>query len=361
MEAFQIDVNGRITDFEEEPTGPSSERIREIIFDSLNQDGYCFHWESNMAAHVRQQPLHGILSDGYITIDLLIYVWRITNEGKGRTDYYGKRIQIGQVDEYGFQRPITKTEKTLLLGVYERDKGFPIIAAWDVERNKEHGSSKSCFVKLNDFVKARKYGIVRAEDGNGNPVYTMTADYLAAFVEQIQTNATLNWFDSKKPPSRPDSFSKQVHKSTQKRAVSSVEAILRKIDGLSETEKQAVVNQRIGQGHFKDLLMAKYNGKCCICGLGFSPLLIGSHIKPWSESREREKLDLHNGLLLCVLHDALFDRFLISFEDNGQIIYSNLLSQDLLEFLNLTAEIRVTVSAAMKPYIQWHRKNLKRK
>ena len=350
MKAYQIDVLGNITNLEEEPTGPDQNRIKEIIRDALNMNGYSFKWESALSGQSRRQPYHGTLSDGNTEIDLLIYAWRISNEGEGRADLHGKRIQIGSVANNGFQRPITEIEKTLLLGVYERDLYSPIIAAWDVERNKERGQSKSCFVKLNDFVKARRTGFYSSEDASGNPVFAMIPEYLTAYVEQMQANAF----------SRPDDFQRNVHRTSVKRAVTSAESILTRIAGLTETEKQVLANQRVGHSAFKDLLMVTHGERCCVCGLDFPALLIGSHIKQWSKSDDQEKLDGNNGLLLCVMHDALFDKFLISFEDDGKIIYSDLLPQKLLEFLNLTEDTRINVLPLMKPYLKWHREKLRR-
>lgn len=40
MEAYQIDPMGNIVGLEEEPTGPSPNRIKTIIYDALNQNGY---------------------------------------------------------------------------------------------------------------------------------------------------------------------------------------------------------------------------------------------------------------------------------------------------------------------------------
>ena len=354
MQANQIDLSNNITDLEEEPTGPSPVRIKEILRNSLNQGGYTFRWEQSLTGQSRRQPYHGVLEDGNIVIDLLIYVWRISNEGEGRVDLSGKRIQIGSVDEVGFQRPISATEKTLLLGVYERDYGHPIIAAWDVERNRVRGSSKSCFVKLNDFVVARKNGIFHTNDSAGNPVFAMTPDYLIAYVEQVQANATLNWYEHSRPPTKPSSFSKRVREATHERAVNSTELILNRLQNLSESEKQVVVSQRIGQGSFKKLLMEKYSKKCCICGFDFHPLLIGSHIKPWSQSTTQERLDPNNGLLLCVLHDALFDKYLISFAENGEIVFSESLSKSAIEFSALDSNTTIHITSGMKHYVAWH-------
>ncbi|CAM5798368.1 HNH endonuclease [Rhizobacter fulvus] len=46
-------------------------------------------------------------------------------------------------------------------------------------------------------------------------------------------------------------------------------------------------------------------------------LLIASHIKPWRDSSNVERLDPTNGLLIAVHVDKLFDRHLLSFELQG--------------------------------------------
>jgi hypothetical protein len=40
---------------------------------------------------------------------------------------------------------------------------------------------------------------------------------------------------------------------------------------------------------------------------------VASHIVPWSEPTEEERLDVNNGILLLPLYDALYDKHLISF------------------------------------------------
>jgi putative restriction endonuclease len=48
-----------------------------------------------------------------------------------------------------------------------------------------------------------------------------------------------------------------------------------------------------------------------------------SHIKPWCESTNEERLNGENGLLLTPSIDHLFDRGFISFEDNGELLISD--------------------------------------
>lgn len=120
-------------------------------------------------------------------------------------------------------------------------------------------------------------------------------------------------------------------------------------------EKESLVKTRIGQSMFKKLLLKKYDNKCCICNLANVELLVASHIKEWKNSSIYEKGDINNGLLLCTLHDSLFDRHLISFDKEGKIIYSNKLSEEDKKIMNLNDKIHITLENDMEKYMQYHR------
>jgi hypothetical protein len=83
------------------------------------------------------------------------------------------------------------------------------------------------------------------------------------------------------------------------------------------TERDVLAKARIGQGRFRaDLVAAWRNGEtCALTGLGVPEMLIASHIKPWRESSNAERLDPMNGLLLVAHADRLFDRYLMSFQE----------------------------------------------
>lgn len=85
-----------------------------------------------------------------------------------------------------------------------------------------------------------------------------------------------------------------------------------------ETQRDVLVQARIGQGKFRaDLVASWRKGEvCALTGLAVPEMLIASHIKPWRESSNEERLDPMNGLLLGVHADKLFDRFLMSFEES---------------------------------------------
>src|SRR3977135_1680410 len=68
---------------------------------------------------------------------------------------------------------------------------------------------------------------------------------------------------------------------------------------------------------FRDALMDYWGGRCPLTGITEPALLRASHIVPWAECDDAQRLDVHNGLLLSALWDAAFDAGLISFADDG--------------------------------------------
>lgn len=105
---------------------------------------------------------------------------------------------------------------------------------------------------------------------------------------------------------------------------------------------EAVVRNSTLQHIFKSNLMNSQHGKCVVCGLSNKAMLVGSHIKPSSESSATEKADFNNGLLLCCNHDKLFDRYLITFNFlDGQIEISKTLSEEDLEILGLDENFKL--------------------
>ena len=83
----------------------------------------------------------------------------------------------------------------------------------------------------------------------------------------------------------------------------------------------------MGQNVFRDALMDYWGGRCPLTGITEPGLLRASHIVPWSECDDVQRLDVHNGLLLSALWDAAFDQGLVSFADDGKLCVSPSLSE----------------------------------
>jgi hypothetical protein len=87
------------------------------------------------------------------------------------------------------------------------------------------------------------------------------------------------------------------------------------------TETSATVKVRRGQEYFRQAVLNNFGGRCGVTGLAVRELLIASHILPWGK-HEAERLNVRNGLCLSRLHDAAFDSFLISFDDQYRLLLS---------------------------------------
>lgn len=94
------------------------------------------------------------------------------------------------------------------------------------------------------------------------------------------------------------------------------------------TESTATVKQRRGQEYFRDAVLNNFGERCGVTQLGVRELLIASHILPWG-THPNERLNVRNGICLSRLHDAAFDRGLISFDDTMRLLLSPQLKAEL--------------------------------
>lgn len=137
--------------------------------------------------------------------------------------------------------------------------------------------------------------------------------------------------------------------------IDDIEAII-KDEIIPKTEKEQLISARIGQGNYRNKLINLWK-KCAVSECKMTDVLIASHIKPWRKSTNIEKLDPYNGLLLLPNYDKLFDKGLISFEDNGKIIISPLIKEEEYKILGISPNDKLfKVYPKNKPYLEEHRR-----
>lgn len=126
------------------------------------------------------------------------------------------------------------------------------------------------------------------------------------------------------------------------------------------TEAERLVVQRIGQNVFRDALLTYWDGRCAVTGVAEPRLLRASHIKPWARCEtDAERLDVYNGLLLAAHLDAAFDVGLISFNDDGEILFSPQFDEKDRHALGIDEQIKLRrVGIGHLPMLAWHRKFL---
>lgn len=129
------------------------------------------------------------------------------------------------------------------------------------------------------------------------------------------------------------------------------------LDDLPATERQSIVLSRVGQGIFRKQLV-EYWKSCAVTGADCIPLLRASHIKPWRESTNVERLDVFNGLLLSPNIDAAFDAGYITFDWNGKILLSEEMSGSPAFQLHINAKMKINTKLIRdehRAYLEHHR------
>lgn len=127
---------------------------------------------------------------------------------------------------------------------------------------------------------------------------------------------------------------------------------------VSQTEKEMLLKIRTAQGVFRTKLLNK-NSKCALCSINEPKLLIASHIKPWRDGSNIERIDINNGLLLCPNHDALFDSGFITFDKEGHVLISPEINPATIVAMNIHTDLSIIIlNLEMEKYLKWHRKNV---
>ena len=129
---------------------------------------------------------------------------------------------------------------------------------------------------------------------------------------------------------------------------------------IPDTERQALVQARRGQGLFRTNVR-QVEKACRVTRVERPEHLIASHIRPWRDSSNAERLSGENGLLLTPTIDHLFDKGFISFEDRGRLIVSPVAHQDSLQKMGIDPAVDINVgrfSQEQRRFLDYHRQNI---
>lgn len=132
---------------------------------------------------------------------------------------------------------------------------------------------------------------------------------------------------------------------------------------ISEKRKDDLIKSRIGQGKYREKLLEECSF-CPITLVNDERILIASHIKPWSKSDDREKVDPKNGFILTPTYDKLFDKGFITFTSDRKILVSPWISPMNLKRLNLKNGNTINnlpMDAFREEYLKYHYNNIYKK
>jgi len=91
-------------------------------------------------------------------------------------------------------------------------------------------------------------------------------------------------------------------------------------------DREASLKVRVNQHLFRSIVLSGYRDECAVCGMPIRALLTASHIVGWADD-PANRMNPRNGLCLCTLHHAAFDRGVLLVEPNYRIVIDALAKQ----------------------------------
>ena len=127
---------------------------------------------------------------------------------------------------------------------------------------------------------------------------------------------------------------------------------------IGPTFREQIVRARRGQGVFRSnvLLREEY---CRVTKVDDRKHLKASHIKPWRDATDTERLDGSNGLLLSPHVDHLFDQGYVTFSSSHRLLILPEVRDKLLDAWGIDAGVDVgEFSREQSAYLDYHRANV---
>jgi hypothetical protein len=207
------------------------------------------------------------------------------------------------------------------------------------------------------FTKGNR--ALRDHQKNGKAVYLFESQSkgLWRFVEQVEL-VDYSYFPTPDSAGHIRQGIKFKFRSSTGQSVNAKGAprISRNYNKPDKTERKGLVTSRVGQGWYRRELITRWDGKCAVTNCSRTDILIASHIVAWKGATDAERLDIDNGILLSPTYDALFDKHLISFDEQGKIVISPLLNPNTLAQLRISGEERITgLTEGNLRYLERHR------
>jgi len=210
------------------------------------------------------------------------------------------------------------------------------------------------------IVDGKEYEVIVKRRPDGRHKIVLTKTNVKLQVQKLTVEADTVWFE--RDTDERNQF--YVYTKSKNKSVSVRPKPKRKPKKKpSNTSRKTSGESRVGQDYFKSEVSEVCNERCIVTGVKdqVPSILIGSHIKSWADSDDDERMDGENGLLLAPHVDKLFDRYLITFSDNGKILVSNQLNESVLEQWGIDLKKPNRITKKQNEYMAFHRKKFTEK
>ncbi|MDD2773672.1 MAG: HNH endonuclease [Elusimicrobiales bacterium] len=232
--------------------------------------------------------------------NLCIYIWNCTHGGGSARAKDEFRIQFTSVVP-----KIHAGEVTLLLGWHD---GYGVFVGWDITKH-DGQDSKSPSAQVKESALSNAHGHAFSLHHRHNE------EIVVAFRPEFLVDYALN----------AESLHKTGNAANDLSLFNSLDTITDKqIGEVENKERQTILSQIVRKYRdydFRRRVLGAYEHQCAACGVQLE-LIDAAHIVPVADRSSTD--ETKNGVALCKLHHAAFDRNLISFDEQYKIEVSNL-------------------------------------
>lgn len=247
----------------------------------------------------------------------------------------------------GFARVAPRPPEFRELGKQWSEVGWLLPVSWTPL--KEPIRPRDLLHEIRPFLP-KKYSPIQADTGNGNQ-----KAYLAEINSELFNLLITSDLQYGTSESGSNEFDALI------RVDEGLQSSICNNDSFDRTTKEQLILARYGQGKFRASVLARYK-RCLITGVEAPTLLVASHIKPWRAcASAEERLDGANGLLLAPHADRLFDRGLITVENNSKIRLSSKLNADDVRRLGIANALTRPVASLpeeSRKYLAFHQEKV---
>jgi putative restriction endonuclease len=273
--------------------------LLEVIVQSINDCG----WNVLYLADISNHPFLLKIYNDEESYLLRIYIWHLTHGGGSARPKDEYRIQITGADY--FERKAG--EKTLILGWWNE---VGVFAGFDFTKHTAKlGFSPSMQIREEFLRKALLNGFSPCDKGNKEIAVAFRPDFFVGYVQNLEQ---LHGFGETKKD-----FKILEDISTGDLEVNS-EAV-RKLPKKRQTTI-ASIKKKVRESDFNDRVLTAYKNRCAFIGLQLK-LIDAAHILPVSNENSTD--ETANGIALSALYHRAYDKGLVTFNEQYQIVVNS--------------------------------------
>ena len=274
--------------------------LLEVIVQSINDCG----WNVLYLEDISNHPFLLKIYNNEESHLLRIYIWHLTHGGGPARPKDEYRIQITGADHF-IKNP---GEKTLILGWWSN---VGVFAGFDFTKHTgKLGSSPSMQIREEFLRKALLNGFSPCDKGNKEIAVAFRPDFFVGYVQNLEQ---LHGFGETKKE-----FKILEDISTGELEVNS--EIVKRLPAKRQTTI-ATIKKMVRESDFNDRVLTAYKNKCAFSGMQLK-LIDAAHILPVSNENSTD--ETCNGIALSALYHCAYDKGLVTFNEQYQIVVNPL-------------------------------------